>query len=262
MGGSLAAALHRAGWDVVMHHRRPEVALAAQQRGWGQATSDPIAAMATCDLAVVCTPVDVTAAIVRQLAAANPKAVITDVGSVKGPLCRELQDLGVTGQFIGSHPMCGSHRTGLDAADVNLYQGAVTILTPEPTCPIATLDRITAMWQAVGSRIVRIASDAHDHAMVAASHLPHVAASAVAALLTDQAAPLTAGGFRDTTRIAAASPALWASILSANRDAVTAGVRDLQQHLDRLLIALDTNDQAALEAWLEAGRQGRARIDA
>jgi len=262
MGSSLAAALHEAGWRVLLHHRRAEVAVEAARRGWGTAITDPAAAIVDCDIAIVCTPVAAIAETVRRLASTPSRAVITDVGSIKGQLCSELADLCQSGRFIGSHPMCGSHLQGLDNARADLYRGALTLVTPHQDAPAAAQALVKRLWQSIGSRVLHMDPSDHDHAVVAASHLPHVLASTAAALLDTTSAPLCAGGFRDTTRVAAGSAQLWNEILLANHRAVASGVDDAIAHLHTLQAALRRGDQAAVVAWLEAGREGRRRFEA
>lgn len=261
MGGSLAAALRAVGWQVFLHHRRPEVAHEAERLGYGTAVIEPEAALATVDLAVICTPVDVLAEQARRFAAAPGHAVITDVGSVKGPICRDLADLAAAGRFVGSHPMCGSHRTGLAAARADLYANALVVVTPTATTPAPAVAAVTGLWHVLGARIRQLDPEAHDRAMVAASHLPHAAACAVAAALDDTAAPLAAGGFRDTTRVAAGCPDLWAGILRANATNVRAGLGDLRARLATLDAALAADDADAVRAWLTDGKAGRERYE-
>lgn len=261
MGGSLAAALTAAGWQVWLHHRRPEVAARAEHLGYGRQTLDPLATLPTCDLAVVCTPVAAIAETVRIFASAGGSAVITDVGSTKGGICADLADLARSGRFVGSHPMAGSHRQGLEHARGDLYQGALTMITPLAETPVGAIARVEALWAAVGSRVQRMDPIAHDYAVVAASHLPHVLASTAAAQLDAAALPLAATGFRDTTRVAGGSPDLWSEILIANRDAVRAGMAAAQAHLAALDAALACGDVAAVRAWLEHGHAGRQRFE-
>ncbi len=255
MGGSLAAAATAAGWRVLLHHRRPEPVAEAARRGWGEAVVDLAAVRA--DLAVVCTPVEHLAANVRLVASVVP--VVSDVGSVKGPVCRELADLP---GFVGSHPMCGSHCQGLQHADALLYRGSTCIITPLPANPPAAVALVERLWNTLGCRLVRLTPEAHDAAVVVASHLPHVLANAAARRLTAEAAPLCAGGFRDVTRVAGGSAELWAGILLANRAEVAAEVRAAGADLTALASALEAGDEPAVRAWLTAGRSGRARYEA
>jgi prephenate dehydrogenase len=255
MGGSLAAAASAAGWTVFVHHRRPEVAAEAERLGWGRAA----AGFVPTDLAVVCTPVEHIAATVRSIAAASP-AVITDVGSVKGALCRDLADL--AGRFVGSHPMCGSHKQGLGNADPQLYRGRTVIVTPMPGNPDPAVALVERLWRDLGCRLVRLSAAEHDRAVAQASHLPHVLANLAARRLTPAAAPVCAGGFRDTTRVAGAGPELWTGILRANRDEVLSAARLAHADLGAFLAALESGDEAALAAWLAGGKAGRALYEA
>ncbi len=261
MGGSLAAVLSAAGWRVLLHHHRPGVAQDAQARGWGRAVesinSSSLEA-ANLDLAVVCTPVSVIAPTVRALAAST-SALITDVGSTKGGICADLADLGP--RFIGSHPMCGSHRQGLGNADPELYLGRVALITPTASTRPADLAQIEALWRAAGSRTLCLSPADHDRVVAEASHLPHVLASLTASLLTPDAVPVCAGGFRDATRIAAAAPDLWVDILLANRDAMRPLLSNARARLDALDHALASGDGSAIRDWLAAGKAGRQRFD-
>ncbi len=256
MGGSLAAALSAAGWTVLLHHRRPEVAHDAARRGYGTAI-EALAEAAIADIAVVCTPVGTIPVEVRRVMAAT-RAIVTDVGSTKGTICRDLAD---QPRFVGSHPMAGSHLQGLAAADARLYHGRLAIVTPTPATPAAALALVEQLWAAVGSRVVRLDPDLHDRAVAQASHLPHLLACAAAAQLGGEAAPLAASGFRDTTRVAAGSPKLWADILAHNAPAVGAALDLAMAGLIELRAALARGDAAALEAWLEAARAGRSRFE-
>lgn len=261
MGGSLAAALTQAGWPVLLHHRRPEVAQRGHELGFGTAVTDLAAALAQSDVVVVCTPVSAIAPTVRMMAALHPRPVFTDVGSVKGSLCADLHDLAANGRFVGSHPMAGSHQQGIDHARAELYHGCMTILTPLPQTPAAPIVLVEKMWRAVGSRLCRFTPAEHDRAVAEASHLPHVLAAAAAGQLGEAAAPLAATGFRDTTRVAGGNPEMWNDILQHNRDAVTHGLAAVRARLLLLEHALLTGDEATVRAWLETGREGRRRFE-
>jgi prephenate dehydrogenase len=259
MGGSLAGAATAAGWRVLLHHHRPDVARQAADRGWGTAITDFAAAQAA-DLAVVCTPVGIIPATVRAIAAVT-SAVITDVGSTKAGICAALADLGP--RFVGSHPMCGSHLQGLAHADPLLYRGRLTIITGcSGTSDHATgRDPVERLWRDLGCRIMHLAPDAHDRVVAEASHLPHILASLAAGQLTDEAVPACAGGFRDTTRIAAASPDLWRDILVANAAALLPLVADCRDRLATLEAALLAADGAAVAGWLKTGHDRRMRYE-
>ncbi len=257
MGGSLAAALSNAGVAVLLHHYRPEVAHAAAARGWGTPVAD-FASAAHARVAVVCTPVSVITDTVRAVAAVTG-ALITDVGSTKGRLCAELQSL--SQRFVGSHPMCGSHLQGLAHADPHLYRQRLTLVTPLAQTPEQLLNAIEGLWQIVGSRTQRLTPEAHDRVVAEASHLPHILASVTASLLSPEAAPVCASGFRDATRIAGGSPDLWLDILLANRDALLPLLARSRERLATLETLLTDNDAPALKRWLAVGKAGRQRFE-
>jgi prephenate dehydrogenase len=261
MGGSLAAALTRAGWRVLLHHRRPEVALRGQELGYGKAVEDLAASLAHTDLVVVCSPVGVITDQVRSMAALHPRPVFTDVGSIKGSICQALADLAKAGRFVGSHPMAGSHLQGIEHARADLYHDCMTAITPIDSTPAEVIALIERLWRSVGARVCRFTPEEHDRAVVEASHLPHVMASATAAQLTATGATLAATGFRDTTRVAAGSTDLWADILLHNRSAVQRGLAAVHEHLARLERALLAGDEIAVRNWLEDGKAGRSRFD-
>jgi len=261
MGGSLAAALTRVGWPVLLHHRRPEVALRGQELGYGKAVEDLATSLAHADVVVVCSPVGVIAEQVRTMAALHPRPVFTDVGSIKGSICHDLAELARAGRFIGSHPMAGSHLQGIEHARANLYHDCMTAITPVDGTPAESIALVERLWRSVGARLCRYTPDDHDHAVVEASHLPHLMASATAAQLSATGAPLAASGFRDTTRVAGGSPELWADILLHNRSAVQTGLIAVRDHLARLERALAAADDVAVRSWLEAGKAGRNRFD-
>jgi prephenate dehydrogenase len=261
MGGSLAAALTRIGWPVLLHHRRHEVALRGQELGYGKAVSDLAQGLAHADVVVVCTPVSVIAPTIRSMASLHARPVFTDVGSVKGSICADLADLARSGRFVGSHPMAGSHLTGIDHARADLYHGCMTILTPLAETPNEPITLVEKVWRAVGSRLCRFTPEDHDRAVAEASHLPHVMASVAAAQLGAAAAPIAATGFRDTTRVAGGNVEMWSDILMHNRQAVSAGLATTRDRLARLEQALAAGDEVAVRTWLEAGREGRRRFE-
>ncbi|MDA3963599.1 MAG: prephenate dehydrogenase/arogenate dehydrogenase family protein [Planctomycetota bacterium] len=261
MGSSAAAALSAAGWSVRLHHRRPEVSAEAASQGWGKAYDSLSEAAAGADIGLVGVPVSVVAEVVSELLAANPRLVVTDLGSTKASICERLAAESRAGQFVGSHPMCGSHQQGLAHADPLLYTGATVAVTPTGDTPPATVAAAIALWQAMGARCIQLEPAIHDRAVASASHLPHVLAAATAALLCDEGLDLAATGFRDTSRVAAGSPRLWCDILRENSSAVRDLLATSRAHLAALEQALATDDATAIEAWLEQGRAGRERFD-
>jgi prephenate dehydrogenase len=260
IGGSLALALaqSRPAWQVSVWARREEAASEASGLlPHAKVSSDLAVAVGECDLAVLCISPHAIAAIGPQLKSLLPKnAIVTDAGSVKENIVSSLHaELG--GRFIGAHPMAGSEQSGIRAARTDLFQGAVCILTPTPDSDPAAVDAVRDFWEAVGCKLHEMSPAAHDHAIARVSHLPHAAAaSLVHAALSGNphVVELAGGGYRDSTRIAASAPAMWAEILLDNKSEVIEGIADLQSSLETLKIALQCGDKNALEDFLSVAR--------
>jgi len=220
--------------------------------------ADLTKAAEACDLIVICTPVDRIVDDVRTAAqASRTGTLITDVGSVKQSICGSLGDIASGVTFIGSHPIAGSEKQGCRHADGDLFEQRVCVVTPSATTPPAELSRLTAFWQALGMSVVEMSPAAHDRVLAQTSHVPHAVAAALAASLDLENRSLTAGGFQDTTRIAAGDPQLWSAILLANAGEVTAGLRAVSAHLLELLGAIEARDKDHLGKLLRVAKQHR-----
>lgn len=225
--------------------------------------ADEVAAQTEC--AVLCLPVDKMTDVARAMTAALPAgAVVTDVGSVKTSIVRDLDKVFRGGaEFVGSHPMCGSEATGLSAARPDLYEGAVCVVTPTVTSSPEAVDKVVALWKTVGGREKIMTPEEHDRAAALASHVPHVAAAMMVELLfssDESARELCASGFRDTTRVASGSPSLWEAILRENRHEVAAGLDALAKLLQSVAECLEAGDMKKVRELLEAARDHRAEL--
>lgn len=268
MGGSLGLALReRRLARVTGYARRAETAQAAVACGAVDACADTAsAAVAEADVAVFCTPVLTIPDLVRECRNAfRPGCAVTDVGSTKAELDGSVQHaLAGTGAiFVGSHPMAGSEKSGLEAARADLYEGAVTAVTPGVHATDDAVTRVCDLWSGVGSRVVRLEAAEHDALVARTSHLPHL----VAALLVMAAArpPAAAGpfcgpGFRDTTRIAGGSPDMWHDIVKTNRAALLAELRAFGSDVERLTGLLEREDYDGIKGLLEEARTRRAGL--
>lgn len=212
------------------------------------------------DLVVVCTPVDRVAADVLAAAlTAPPRCIVTDVGSTKGNIVRDLAGkLPPAGaMFVGSHPLAGSEKRGAANAIADLFVNRVVIVTPTPDTDMEAVAVVELFWSRLGARIIRMDPHEHDTALAVTSHLPHAAAGGLAGVTPPEWLALTAGGFRDTTRIAAGDPALWAAIFEANRDAVLAAVDKFADRMTQFRQLLAADDRAGLVRWLTEGKRVR-----
>ncbi|OWK44396.1 prephenate dehydrogenase [Fimbriiglobus ruber] len=223
-------------------------------------TSDLSVGVATADLVVVCTPVDrVGADVLAAAAAAPPRAVITDAGSTKGNIVRELAGKLPADRptFVGSHPLAGSEKKGAAHSRADLFDDRLVIVTPTAETDLEAVSLVELFWQKLGARVVRMDPFEHDRALAVTSHLPHAAASGLAGVTPPAWLGLTAGGFRDCTRIASGDPQLWAAIFEANRDAVTAALDKFTDRMAGLRQALTAGDTAGVIQWLTEAKQVR-----
>jgi prephenate dehydrogenase len=270
IGGSLGMALRHRGLArrVIGIARREEtLAEAASVGALDEGSLDP-AAVATAELVVLCAPVLSVPPLVRALAPhLRAGALVTDVGSTKATLLAEAAALLPPGvELVGGHPMAGSERDGVLAAREDLFENAVWVVTPTPHCRRESVARLEELVRRVGARPVTLEPAPHDEAVARISHLPHVAAAALASAAADSGIPaetlalLVAGGFRDTTRIAASSPVMWRDICLTNRDAVLAGMADLERRLSGFRSALEAANAEELLAFFEAGREAREAL--
>jgi prephenate dehydrogenase len=265
IGGSLGLAARRrgvAGRVVGFDQNAAALDRAVAAGILDQACGDIRAAVAGADLVAVCTPVDqIPGQVLAAAAACRPGAVLTDVGSTKAAIVQSLHGLLPPGvAFVGSHPLAGSEKHGPEHARANLFEGRVVVLTPMPQSPEGPVSVVRDFWEALGARVRLMEASEHDRAMALTSHLPHLVASALAATLPAELGELTATGFRDTTRLASGSPAMWTAVFRANRDAVLAALDQLESQLDRFHKALAEADSAALTSLLQAGKMARDQL--
>lgn len=272
IGGSLGQAWRRAkAAHVIGVARRAEsveAALAAEAIDEG--TTSLAEAAAAADVLVLCTPVLQIVPLALDAAVHMRKGtMITDAGSTKGEICRALWPaLPPHITFIGGHPMAGSERTGVGAADPYLYENAVYCLTPPAAMPDGhpQLELLLKLVRATGARPLLLDPQVHDLIVAGISHMPHIVAAALVNAVATQDSgdvpmlQLAAGGFRDTTRIASGSPDVWRDICLANRQAILQMLNALTAALDNLRDAVDKADSNQLMRLFDQARQVRSTI--
>ncbi len=272
MGGSLGLALKRtwpaaviAGYDAA-----PGVAARAGARGAIDHSAASVAeALRGASLVVIATPTLAAESLLREIGAQwdtlAPDVVVTDVCSVKRPVMDWARaSLPQPARFAGGHPMAGSERDGIDAADANLYAGARWVITPASDTAPDTRARVETLARAVGAYPLSMDAATHDEAVAGASHLPLAVAAALAGALAEApdwplVATLASGGYRDTTRIAAGDPIMGRDMLLANHEHVLARIDAFAATLERLRAAVASGDAAALEALLRKARDARRK---
>ncbi len=235
VGGSLARALRRAGYHVIGVDRPAVLARARRSRALSSSATLAEAARGA-DIVVLAAPPDANLRLLRALAAvAPPDALITDVGSVKGPIVAEARRLRLSG-FVGGHPMAGGEKAGFTASRPDLFVGCRWILTPPAGRRVPpTLRRLV---RDVGARPVVVSAEAHDRAVAFLSHIPQIVAWALVAAARGDAVAcryldLAGPGYRDMTRLSRSPRPLWRQILSQNGVEVARALRALTAELTR-----------------------------
>jgi prephenate dehydrogenase len=240
MGGSLGQALRRSGrYRVIGIARRAATLRDAKRLGAIDEGSIHFQEAAKASIVVLATPVaSIVPTLRRLLPFLKPGTIVTDVGSVKGSILRDIAKLRLPKNvhFIGSHPLAGSHRKGVAAAQRDLFKGATCVVIPFGKAPRAP---VLALWKAAGARTLLLNAERHDRAVAVTSHLPHVLAHAlVHTVMSDKdrllLKNLAAGSFRDMTRVASSDPDYWADIFQANLPAVRLALRQFRRELNRL----------------------------
>ena len=270
LGGSLGMALRkrRLAQSVVGFVRRAASVRECEALGAVHlATRDLPQAVEGAELIVLCTPIAQMRPLVEQmLPALRPGAIVTDVGSVKGSVVRDLEPLVAKAgaHYVGSHPMAGAERMGVAAARADLFTGAVCVVTPTPQSHPVAVRKVDLLWRAIGSRVLRLTPEAHDDLVSRSSHLPHIVAAQLANLILGPAHPkeqgmLCANGFRDTTRIASSSPEMWRDIALANRHNLSRALATFTAGLQDFRRALKNGDARAVTRFFEQARERRER---
>jgi prephenate dehydrogenase len=229
------------------------------------ATTDLLAAVWESDLVILCAPLGQMRLLTeRMLPALKPGAIVTDVGSVKTGVVRELESLiqKSGAHFVGSHPMAGAEKTGVAAARADLFENAVCVLTPTKKTNRAARKAVGRFWRALGSQVLELTPETHDALVSRSSHLPHVVAATLANLVLHPAQPklqaaLCANGFRDTTRISSGSPEMWRDIALANRKDLAKSVDAFVVELQKFQRGLKKGDVQAIAAFFERAKQRR-----
>ena len=258
IGASVAQAARRYGiaGRIALWARRPEVRLKLRGQPWCDLAADtPAAAVQDAELVVLAAPVDRLVPLAREIAAPlAPGALVTDVGGVKGEICRlAMTALAGRAQFIGSHPLVGSEKSGWENARADLFAHRTVFVTPLPETDVGAAERIAAFWSALDAEVVTVHPDTHDEIVAHLSHLPQVLASTLCSYLHRRDAQWrnhAGAGLRDTTRLAASDPRLWKSILELNRDEVLRALRGYQDELHGLERAVANRDWFEVQAIL------------
>ncbi|WP_083004591.1 bifunctional prephenate dehydrogenase/3-phosphoshikimate 1-carboxyvinyltransferase [Halomonas sp. GT] len=275
IGGSLAAALRHSGFKgqiSACDSNASEIALGIELGlidGGGAQLAELLDDVSMVVLAVpVLAMESVLSTLSGALHRASESVVITDVGSTKATIrdCAVRAFGKMPPSVVLGHPIAGSEKSGVAAADPTLYINHKVILTPEPNVDAGALARVEALWSAAGADVLQMSVERHDQVLARTSHLPHLLAFSLVDTLARQDERLeifryAAGGFRDFTRIAGSDPVMWRDIFIANRDAVLSSLDDFEAGLTRLRQAVESGDSDALIATFDRASHARHYFD-
>lgn len=272
IGGSFGLALNHRQLvaEVTGFDANPEnIRLALSAGAIHKEASSLAQAVTGANLVVLATPVLTSEKILSELTACvMPHTIITDVGSTKESIvARAHSVLPGNVYYVGGHPMAGSEIAGMKGADPYLFENAYYLLTPTKKTYQPALQAVRALVESTGARVVEMSPREHDHNVAVVSHLPHLVATALVNTLNDMPGcrsmiPLAAGGFRDTTRIAAGSPVMWRDILASNRRRILKVMQCFRSQWDEYEQQLKDEDYVGLLGKLERAKKIREALPA
>ncbi len=268
LGSSLAMAIkdHGLADKLVIWSRRAETRVKCVKKLICNAVEDNIKdAVCGADLVIICSPVDVIASIAQKtIPCLKEGCIITDVGSTKSLICRNINAVvsrHVT--FIGSHPMAGSEKSGIDAADSKLFLGKPCFVTPLVETPESSLEILIKFWSELDMEVITTTPEKHDEIVANISQMPHLLASVLCSYLAAKDSNwknFAGNGLRDTTRIASGNPELWKTIIEQNSDEILRAINGFENELQSLRSAISNNEPFEILNILERGKKYRDRL--
>jgi cyclohexadieny/prephenate dehydrogenase len=258
IGGSIARAARAQGAvrSIVATARSDKTRRRVAELGIAdQVVESNAAAVEGADLVIVCIPVGACGEVAREIGPhLAPGATVSDVGSVKGAVLREMAPHFPAGvNFIPAHPVAGTEHSGPDSGFAELFVNRWCILTPPENADATAVEKLAAFWRALGANVEKMPADHHDLVLAITSHLPHLIAYTIvgtadelATVTRSEVLNFSAGGFRDFTRIAASDPTMWRDVFLHNKDAVLEMLGTFNEDLSKLTRAIRRGDGDAL----------------
>ena len=256
IGGSIAKTIRRIHPDchIIAYNRTwQSVQAALSEQVIDELVEQADETFASCDYLFLCAPVSTNVSFLNTIRKfIKPGTILTDVGSTKGDIESAIEQAGLAQYFIGGHPMAGSERVGYEHSTAPLLENAYYILTPTRTVPVHCVEQFAEFVSSLGALPLILDSRQHDFATAAVSHLPHLIAVSLVNLVKDSdneehlLKTIAAGGFKDLTRIASSSPAMWEQICVTNHEQIANVLTQYMQSLDKIKQALDHRDGKAI----------------
>lgn len=266
IGGSLGLALRRKGLvrRVIGFSRHEATIRAALARGAIHDGDTELCPnwLGESDLVVISTPPKTVVPLAKQIARLTKHSfVLTDVTSTKGEIVSSLERILPSRiSFVGSHPMAGSERSGIEAAEAHLFQGAACIVTPTTRTNKSALKNLSSLWRSVGGRVFTMSPARHDALVAQVSHVPHMAAAALLLGTSPKGFPLAAGSFSDMTRIALSDPELWAQIAATNAKELSRALDQFISTAKDLRRLVASKNSKKLQTLLRAAQKRRTQF--
>ena len=272
IGGSIARAARAQGIvsEIVATARSEKTRARVKELGIADRVTETNAEAAEgADFVIVCTPVGACGPTAREIAPRlKPGAIVSDVGSVKGAIVRDMKPHIPAGvHFVPAHPVAGTEHSGPDSGFAELFINRWCILTPPPGTDPKAVERVKAFWTAIGAKVETMAPEHHDLVLAITSHLPHLIAYTIVGtadelgqVTSSEVIKFSAGGFRDFTRIAASDPIMWRDVFLNNKDAVLEMLGTFNEDLAKLTRAIRRNDGEALFEHFKRTRAIRRSI--
>jgi len=272
IGSSIARAARAQGAvrEIVATARSPETRKRVAELGLADKVVETNGEAAEgADLVIVCVPVGSCGAVAKEIGPhLKPGAIVSDVGSVKGAVIRDMRPcLPDTVHFVPAHPVAGTEHSGPDAGFAELFEGRWCILTPPEGTDAEAVDKLAAFWRRLGAKVEIMTPEHHDIVLAITSHVPHLIAYNIVGTAADmeevtqsEVVKFSAGGFRDFTRIAASDPVMWRDVFINNKEAVLEMLGRFSEDLAALQRMIRWEDGAALEALFTRTRALRRGI--
>jgi cyclohexadieny/prephenate dehydrogenase len=258
IGSSIARAARAQGAvrEIVATARSPKTRERVVELGIADKVAETNAkAVEGADLVIVCIPVGACGAVAQEIGPhLRPGAIVSDVGSVKGSIVRDMgPHLPDNVHFVPAHPVAGTEHSGPDAGFAELFENRWCILTPPPGADPRATEKLAAFWRLLGAKVEVMTPEHHDLVLAVTSHLPHLIAYTIVGTADEletvtrsEVLKFSAGGFRDFTRIAASDPVMWRDVFLNNKDAVLEMLGRFNEDVSALTKAIRRGDGEAL----------------
>jgi prephenate dehydrogenase len=213
------------------------------------------------DLVIIATPVNTIKSVLEELSRSlEAKTVVTDAGSTKKEIVEAASKYREKFSFVGSHPLAGSEKTGVENSEAGLFKDSLCVITRAKHTVEADLMLVKSFWESLGARTEILSPEGHDEALAFTSHLPHVAAYSLAGAQKKEHYGFVSTGLKDTTRIASSDPSLWKDIFLSNRVNVLRSIEEFRKRLSAVEKCIKDNDEAGLLSALEEYKRIRDEI--